>query len=235
MIRFPCLFLALLLSALAISTAAQAIPDSSHSDPILQKLLSQPSGMVADITLTDGTLRKSTDILRVTTDFVVVGGSCENIEVAKIAKVKWVRMKNHIPGEGLSPGDWWLVPMLPIFLALDSTTRFKESHRPMFGSSESVNARPDGSVDRVQLRYGNNIGTVVVSDGWVYQESAFIRTGRYHAENGALHLEFDHTDAPVEDFRFRIKCDQLIVEPPNLMYFTLLWQRQDRTYPPLVG
>jgi hypothetical protein len=197
-----CLFLALLLSALATRLSAQVIRDSSHSDPMTRNLLSQPSGMLADITLADGTLRKSANILRVTTGFLAVQES----ELA-----------------------------LPIFLAFDSATRLKEFHRPMLGSWESVNPRPEEHVDRLELRYGNNIGTVVVRDGWVYQEVAFIRTGRYHAEYGALPLNYDHSDAPVEDIRFRFECDQLIVETPNLIHLTLLWRRQDRTYPPLVG
>ncbi len=200
-----------------------------------EALLNQPYGYGAKLTLIDGTIIRP-ELLRVTDRFAAVreSGACENIEFGRIEKVKWERVGNSTPGGGVSRENWWMVPVLPLFVVLDHGTRFVGSHNPLLGSWESIQSQADGAVDRVYILYGNNIGTVELG-GWLFKEPAFVRTGRYRVDGENLHLQYADNVVPESLVSIRFECDQLILETPAPAHLVLQRRKQDRAFPPIVG
>ncbi|HEV2687443.1 MAG TPA: hypothetical protein VGV35_02780 [Bryobacteraceae bacterium] len=100
----------------------------------------------------------------------------------------------------------------------------------MLGSWESVQARPDGAVERVQLA-DDGIGTGGIR---IVKESAVTRKGRYRLDGRNLHVLFDD-DALEMIIPMLFEGDRLFLEAPRPTRLKRQWGKQGRPSPSIVG
>jgi len=199
-------------------------------------LLKRPRLGAAEITWGSGTHNRA-DIVRVTDGFVALrsgsGPTCENVEWARIAKVKWYKpghSEPYFPPLAIA----LLIPLIPIVVIEELFTHPEDigtafeligllpaygvqalfsaakrsigHHDPKLGSWEAAHPQPGQGIERIKFddRQGQRIERQVVA----------VRAGRYRLEDGKLYTRYDDDADNETSALIRFECDELVSTSP---------------------
>ena len=209
---------------------ATLVGQNSQLSPPATKLLRKPKLGNAQITRLDG-LREDGRIVRVTDQFVTFEmkpSSCENIELSKIAAVRWLgtasnrRVSNGPASEfgGTILLGAVLVPYLAGYAIADPFRRMSPPLQPLRGTWEAVAQSRDGNTSSMKFKGSTVEGHFTT-----------VREGHYSVSQDQLHMTLNGEPETVIHFHFN--CTELILDGPA---GTLgLWKAPIHFSEPIVG
>jgi hypothetical protein len=191
---------------LLILIPATLVGQNSQLSEAAAKLLRKPRLGSAQITRPDG-LREDGRIVRVTDQFVTLEtkpSSCENIELSKIAAVRWLgttdsRSATDFGGTVLLGAI--LAPQFAGYAIADPFRRISPPLQPLRGTWETV----------AQSR-GGDISSMEFKGSTVEGHFTTVREGHYSVAQDQLHMTLDGEPETVIHFRFN--CTELILDGP---------------------
>jgi hypothetical protein len=201
---------------------------SSQYARSVRRLLNHPHEGMVGLTLRDGTHTEG-KMFRITDQAVYLseayrgGADCESFDLARIASVRRCSDAPLLSLMAVISAPFW-IPLAVKEGISDFFTLFRHRPTSIAGLWESIEATPDGGVNR--LVFGD--------DGYARQYHFLSEAGGYRVEAGKLYLMF--SSGREEALPVHFGCETLDLEGFERPLRFMEWDHDlDRAYSPIVG